>query len=136
VVKPRSLGWGVVVGLAAGLACSVPFSDEVRYRCASDGDCGGDDFVCTAGVDGTKTCCHRGGSEVCGDGIDNDCNGRVDQDDAWPDELCNGLDDDCDGLVDETFYLDFQEANCGACDRACAPATDICVKGQCVPRGP
>lgn len=33
--------------------------------------------------------------QVDGDGIDNDCDGSVDE------ELCNGIDDDADGQVDE-----------------------------------
>lgn len=33
--------------------------------------------------------------QVEGDGIDNDCDGSVDE------ELCNGIDDDADGFTDE-----------------------------------
>ena len=36
--------------------------------------------------------------EVCGDGIDNDCDGEVDE----VEEVCgDGVDNDCDGEVDE-----------------------------------
>lgn len=34
-------------------------------------------------------------TQVNGDGIDNDCDGSIDE------ELCNGVDDDADGAVDE-----------------------------------
>jgi hypothetical protein len=61
--------------------------------------------VCANGVPrtcvpGTPT------SEVC-NGLDDDCDGLVDEDLGQAD-ICNGLDDDCDGLIDE----DGIETNC------------------------
>ena len=44
-------------------------------------------------------------AEVC-DGLDNNCNGVVDDGFAGLAEACDGLDNDCDGLVDEG-YADF-----------------------------
>ena len=42
------------------------------------------------------------------------------------DERCNGVDDDCDGLVDE-------DANCGrACDGVRCASSRVCVAGACV----
>ena len=46
-------------------------------------------------------------------------------------EICNGLDDDCDGQVDEDFQLDFNRAHCGRCDHAC-PDDQACNQGACV----
>ncbi len=42
-------------------------------------------------------------AETCGDGIDNDCDGEVDEGcGCLPvDEICDGVDNDCDGEVDE-----------------------------------
>jgi len=52
------------------------------------------------------------GPEVCGDGIDNDCDGEADEGGGIgqnrcggcgpePEEVCDGLDNDCDGQIDE-----------------------------------
>ena len=45
---------------------------------------------------------HPGAADVCGDEIDNDCDGEVDEEPA-PDieEVCDGVDNDCDGIVDQ-----------------------------------
>lgn len=86
-------------------------------------------------------------SEVCGDGIDNDCDGDVDCDDSdcpgVPENCSNGVDDDCDTLVD----CDDSDCagdpacaavNCACCleDETCQQLTDVeceAVGGTCHP---
>ncbi|MFN7132577.1 MAG: MopE-related protein, partial [Myxococcales bacterium] len=99
-------------------------------------------------------------AESC-NGVDDDCNGKVD--DAISDvvcgvgecrvtvagcengrvplctpksgtaELCNGKDDDCDGQTDEDFDLARDVRNCGACGTVCAVrnGTPKCAASQC-----
>ncbi|HEV8336023.1 MAG TPA: MopE-related protein [Candidatus Polarisedimenticolia bacterium] len=93
-----------------------------RYGTDSAVDEDGDGFtLCDGDCDEGNTSVHPGAAELC-NGIDDDCDGAIDEvdsdgdhftcaidcDDANPDvhpgvaELCNGVDDDCDGSVDET----------------------------------
>ncbi|MEE2786438.1 MAG: MopE-related protein [Myxococcota bacterium] len=49
-------------------------------------------------------------------------------------EACNGLDDDCDGRIDEDFNLATDLSNCGRCGTRCPIPTNTsnqCVAGQC-----
>ena len=47
-------------------------------------------------------------------------------------ELCDGIDNNCDGRIDEGFDLQTDGQNCGRCGVACnAGADDKCCAGQC-----
>ena len=71
--------------------------------------------------DGCETSCVKsaGGIEIC-DGVDNDCNGIID--DYWTDEASGG----------QGHFAD-DPNNCGACGRVCAfpNGEGSCVGGQC-----
>ncbi|PZR06388.1 MAG: hypothetical protein DI536_30425 [Archangium gephyra] len=99
-------------------------------------------------------------AEVC-NGIDDNCNGQIDEDlgtvtcgmgecirsvaaciggaaqtctPGMPGtELCNGRDDDCDGMVDDGFLTQSDPLHCGACNMPCVLTNAIpaCNMGMC-----
>ena len=96
-------------------------------------------YVCKA--DGTGVTCNApdatGTTEIC-NGVDDNCNGQIDE--GFPAacapcqaqaEICNGKDDDCDGQIDE----DIPSGPCGAPVGVCKPGVTKCVNGQLVCEG-
>jgi hypothetical protein len=112
--------------------------DDVR-PCGSDvGACESSTQVC--GPEGWGACNDVGGApEIC-NGMDDDCDGRLDEGvrnacgycSPPPVELCNGFDDNCDGVIDE---------GCGDCQvgevQPCGQDQGACTSGErrCVPPG-
>ncbi|MBX7097312.1 MAG: hypothetical protein K1X89_06355 [Myxococcaceae bacterium] len=128
---PRALSsprWLLLASAAGALlvlaTCKVNLGDDKVYSCATDADCAGGGFVCAPAG---GYCCKPSGDEVC-DGIDNDCDGRVDNRNVS--ETCNGEDDDCDGTVDNGFDLQSDSKNCGTCGHVCK-AAELCAGGAC-----
>jgi len=143
-------------------ACTSDRCDEAMGGCVhdpldADGDghspasCAGDD------CDDADPTRHAGAAEVCGDGIDQNCDGNADDGcctagpcvtpcgtagtlecraDGTPGaclppvETCDGRDEDCDGRVDETFSCALGASE--ACDPGCGSAGTRRCEAGCV----
>jgi|GEM_PF-5830080 len=101
---------------------------------------GGDCALC--GVSGITACVGASvrcvpdyaPSEECGNGIDDNCNGAIDEG-CVPrctptSEVCNGIDDNCDGVVDEgCSCTNGSTRSCGTDVGACVSGTMTCTAG-------
>ncbi|NVJ00116.1 hypothetical protein HV824_18570 [Myxococcus sp. AM009] len=110
--------WCGLLLVAGAVGCTVSFPDDVPYTCTETADCGGDGYVCTSlPDDGPRYCCLPD-----------------------PAEVCNGLDDDCDGRVDnlETACYTGPEGTldvglCHAGESICTREASIACVGQVLP---
>ncbi|MBO6938977.1 MAG: putative metal-binding motif-containing protein [Deltaproteobacteria bacterium] len=119
----------VLFAMLLGVACSVIVEPPGRLRCDPPGaraGCG-DNAICGAEGDDFGYCveltCEMG-QEIC-DGLDNDCDTRVDEELADRTERCDARDDDCDGFIDEGLDRDGDGfTTCGTTD--CVDPDGMC----------
>ena len=127
-----------------GLVCT---RSEVGYVCSSDCHSNEDcvpGWTCEPRITepGNICVCRGDGKEIC-DGLDNNCDGQVDEGEPW--KLGCGLDGTCEegvckepcpgdsgcGPNGECVDLRNDSAHCGACGIRC-PSGSSCVIGECV----
>jgi len=135
-----SAGTGGVGGTGGVQVCN-PNSPELQTDVSNCGTCfhqcvvPNASFSCVAGQ--CQYTCQAGFFNADNDFASNGCectktNAGV--------EICDGLDNDCNGIIDDGFDFMTDVANCGACNRRCgfpfATATcvaGVCTQGPCLP---
>jgi hypothetical protein len=121
--------------------CNVKVTDGCEVNIQTDpmncGSCGNvcalanATSTCTAGNCTVVTCApgHYNLDGIDANGCEYACtptNGGV--------EICDGLDNDCNGVIDDGFNLMSDPNNCGTCNRVCSAAhvvSPACVAGNC-----
>lgn len=119
-----------ISGSAACQACiDAAGCDATFLQCMGVADSDGDGWADGSDCGPNDPGVHLNAAEICADGIDNNCNGFVDEGCAA--EICDGIDNDGDGLTDAadpSLVLVFCENQNGVCNGAMKTA-DLCVGG-------
>ena len=97
----RHLGL-LLLGLLIGCSWFVDPLEDDKLRCAIDAGYDGCPQGMMCGREGVCVTACIPVAEICGDGIDNDCDGLFDEEDPTGRDFCGDhIDNDCDGDIDE-----------------------------------
>lgn len=132
-------GFGSCVAFADGAACATTCGADdpcpAGATCTTTTTDAGDVEVCVPDA-GQCTACIDPDGDGYGVGpgcAGTDCNEDDDTINAGAAELCDGIDNDCNERVDEDFNLARDPNNCLRCGRVCEAANGVagCNLGQC-----
>jgi len=100
---------------------------EINIPCVTeDGFSGTQNKECQKGKIYYTDCISDCKEEIC-NGIDDDCDGLIDEGFVAFEEFCNNIDDNCNGIVDEGEW---------ECDEGCGPGPNLCVAGEFICMAP
>ncbi len=96
-------------------------------NCGACGVACGEGFTCTNGQCVPCTDNDQDGFTIC-DGDCDDSNAQIGPD---SEDVCDGIDNNCNGIVDEFTDIFSDPQNCGGCGMVCPPGS-VCSNGVCV----
>jgi hypothetical protein len=98
------------LGLACAIGCSLLIDPSTKEQLCAMNDSAQpnpcpEGLQCLEGV--CRKPCNTNVPDICGNNLDDDCDGKVDEPDEEGRETCgDGADNDCDGITDEGFDFD------------------------------
>lgn len=103
-----------------------------RFSVWMQGDCFDGKISLSGDCNDHNNSIYPGATEVCYDGVDNDCDGLIDESDSDCIEVCNNADDDDDHLVDENTGYCIESPGCYRNTKTCQSySPNTCPTGDC-----
>jgi hypothetical protein len=99
---------------------------EGSYGCTSDGN----GVQCNYPSTPPAHTCQTAVTEICCNGLDDNCDGQIDEGCKCDTEICNGIDDNSDGITDAPHPLPGEGLPCGYSEGECVPGVTACMSGR------